>query len=594
MLLKIKDLPGENLAQLSASIDDAAWREIRRDLQDQCGNVNNIDGTTLTVPWWAFFRALETIDYRIRRYDVDFELDSGASRLLEEAKGRRDSYSRAIKSKSASSSAVVTALRKSGFVRRLTPNQLRNVCKLGSLPAGATFSVPGAGKTTEALAYYSLKAQAETRLLVVCPKNAFATWEEQLQLCCGNNVDGFVRLVGGEKAIKKSLSKDPRLMLISYQQVPTVRDLLAGYITRHPTVLFLDESHRIKLGERGEIGRFVLSISHIPVAKLILTGTPMPNSFDDLLPQFAFLYPEVQSDATDIVDKMRIVYVRTTKAELKLPKLKLVSIPVAMADSQRKLYELMRSEEARSSEKTLRSRDRIAFRSLGKSVMRLLQAASNPALLIRAGIPHDALLREVLKNGDSPKIEYVCKRARSLAAKGRKVLIWSTFVENVELLASRLRDLGADFIHGKVDTGSDEEENTRERKIKRFKTERDAMVLIANPAACSESISLHDVCHNAIYLDRNYNAAQFMQSEDRIHRLGLPASVETLIEIVYSPETIDESVDRRLRHKVSAMARALNDTSLNIDPVSFDPDAINEDDALDSEDVKDFMAHLRS
>ena len=45
------------------------------------------------------------------------------------------------------------------------------------------------------------------------------------------------------------------------------------------------------------------------------------------------------------------------------------------------------------------------------------------------------------------------------------------------------------------------------------------MVLVANPAAAAESISLHEHCNHALYLDRTYNAGQFLQSQDRIHRL---------------------------------------------------------------------------
>jgi hypothetical protein len=149
--------------------------------------------------------------------------------------------------------------------------------------------------------------------------------------------------------------------------------------------------------------------------------------------------------------------------------------------------------------------------------------------------------------------------------------------------------LGADFIHGGVDTGSEDEEDTRERKIKRFHLDEKAKVLVANPAACSESISLHTVCHYAIYIDRNYNAAQYLQSEDRIHRLGLPKGVVTTIEILYCPDTVDESVQRRLTAKVSKMAEVLDDPSLNIEP--FEPDF--ESDGLDQEDAEDFIRHLR-
>ena len=51
-----------------------------------------------------------------------------------------------------------------------------------------------------------------------------------------------------------------------------------------------------------------------------------------------------------------------------------------------------------------------------------------------------------------PKIRFACKRARELAADGKKVLIWSTFVNNVELIASELDDLGALYIRGDVRT----------------------------------------------------------------------------------------------------------------------------------------------
>jgi SNF2 family DNA or RNA helicase len=134
------------------------------------------------------------------------------------------------------------------------------------------------------------------------------------------------------------------------------------------------------------------------------------------------------------------------------------------------------------------------------------------------------------------------ERTRSLAKKGKKIVIWSTFIKTIESLASRLQDLGADYIHGGVDAGSEFDEDTRERKIRDFHLDDEKYVLIANPASCGEGISLHEVCHHAIYIDRNFNAGQYLQSEDRIHRLGLSKNQRTVIEILTSPATIDESV----------------------------------------------------
>src|SRR5207302_805829 len=166
--------------------------------------------------------------------------------------------------------------------------------------------------------------------------------------------------------------------------------------------------------------------------------------------------------------------------------------------------------------------NRVAFRTLGRSIIRLMQLVSNPSLLAREiGFAHDGLLAQLLQEGKAPKVEYACGRARQLARHGKKTLIWTSFVSNVELIAQRLADLGAVFIHGGVDAGDEADEETREGRIKAFHDDAPIRVMVANPAAASEGISLHTVCQNSIYVDRTFNAAHYLQSEDRIHRLGL-------------------------------------------------------------------------
>ena len=64
--------------------------------------------------------------------------------------------------------------------------------------------------------------------------------------------------------------------------------------------VFLDESHRIKGGKtRAEA---VLEIAHLPKRKLIMSGTPMPQSPKDLVPQFRFLYPAKDVDENTVID----------------------------------------------------------------------------------------------------------------------------------------------------------------------------------------------------------------------------------------------------------------------------------------------------
>src|SRR5262249_13558443 len=152
-------------------------------------------------------------------------------------------------------------------------------------------------------------------------------------------------------------------MLITYQQLPRVRDMIAQHIAERRTFVFLDESHRIKSGRQGVTADTVLSLSHLPVGKLVMSGTPMPQSQDDLVPQFSFLYPEMRVDPLSVADLIKPIYVRTTKRELGLPDVDRKLIQLDLSPIQAKLYELMRSEVARQAERALNQRNRMTFRS---------------------------------------------------------------------------------------------------------------------------------------------------------------------------------------------------------------------------------------
>ena len=389
-------------------------------------------------------------------------------------------------------------------------------------------------------------------------------------------------------AIETLLMTSPTRTLITYRQLLNVVDLIGAFLSEGDCFVFLDESHHIKRGFQGAIGNAILSLAQLPSTKLIMSGTPMPNDISDLIPQFRFLYPEIIADEESVEDLIRPVYVRTTKHELGLrePRKTIKRLPLKPA--QFELYQLLRYEATRQAKTNLSRIDLASLRRVGRSALRLLQVASNPSLLARLSFEHESLLSEVLSEGDSPKLEYACYRARELSFSGHKCIIWSSFVQNVELVSNRLIDIGADYIHGGVDAGSEDEEGTREQKIKRFHDDPHCWVLVANPAACGEGIGLHTVCHHAIYLDRNYNAAQYMQSEDRIHRLGLPPNQDTFVEILQSPGTVDESVDRRLIFKIENMARVLDDPALNVEPEIINLDA----EGFDANDMRDFVAHV--
>ena len=567
----------------------AAWAHARLLLLETTTTAEHLGGECLLIPWWEFAPLLPKIQFIARFFPgLVVEADARSRELIRRSVKATDTLEGAAEGEPVTEDALVETLRELGWSaeRVLNAHQIRNVLRLVTSSNAATFSVPGAGKTTEALATYTYRSRLGNNLMVVSPKNAFAAWDEQVEACLPSLA--VTRLIGGRANIERLLGADPKISIITYSQLVNTVDIVQRFLARSPSVVFLDESHKIKGGEHRAWASAALAISHLPQWKLLMSGTPMPNAADDLIPQIRFLYPNLGA-VEDPISVIQRFFVRTTKTELNLPEVESQGIPIPLTDAQARIYRLCAKEVSRDAEKALRSRDKNVLRAFGRSYLILLQLVSNPSLLAaHQGRFDDADLIAGLQS-DSPKIAYTCFRARQLATAGHKVLIWSGFVRNVELLAERLADLGADYIHGGVETGSEEDDATREHKIARFHNDPRAMVLVANPAACAEGISLHTVCHHALYLDRNYNAAQFLQSADRIHRLGLRPDQKTFIEFVYCPGTIDESVNRRLDFKIHQMEHALDDPSISL-PTHWLDDL---DELPDAEDIKDLLDTLR-
>ena len=579
------------------STDKVAWKSLYSFICDYLPmSVVSYSDWSITFPWRYFLSIKgfvgQYFSARHNQYRVVFT--DNARSMLKTANDT--SYNTALALNARSEAEIKAHLESIGFKRPLTINQLNNLKKISHLPGAATFSVPGAGKTTEALAFFFVNATDIDRLLVVAPKNAFSAWDEQLDACMGENYGKFVRLRGGEAAIQIALRANPRFMLITYDQLSRVKNTIVPLLSSGNIYMFLDESHRIKGGKQIKRADAILEMAHLPKRKLIMSGTPMPQSPKDMVSQFSFLYPTKDVTDTTVIDLIQPIFVRTTKGQLGIPKLDHRVVQVPMTQLQREIYKTLKSEVRRQLNPVLSDSSRYELRRIGKCVMKVMEFVSNPSLLSNdMDYAFDRRVGALLLESDGPKIDYVCRRARQLAAEGKKVLIWSSFVQNVELIALRLSDLGAEFIHGGVDAGDESDFDTREGKIKRFHTDDTCKVLVANPAACSEGISLHKVCQYAIYLDRSFNAAHYMQSEDRIHRLGLSPDAKPQIEFVECEDSIDQVVRTRLELKVKTMAQALEDSSLSVEISSVDYDEEAEDyDSLTADDAKAVIEYFFS
>jgi SNF2 family DNA or RNA helicase len=176
----------------------------------------------------------------------------------------------------------------------------------------------------------------------------------------------------------------------------------------------------------------------------------------------------------------------------------------------------------------------------------------------------------------------------------RKTLVWSNFVGNLLALERLLARFRPAVVYGGVpsaDTVREPGIRTREGELARFRTDSDCHILLANPAALGEGVSLHEDCHDAIYLDRTFNAGQYLQSLDRIHRLGLPPGTDTRVTFLQMKGSIDETVDERVATKAARLASMLNDTDLVAMAL---PDEEEYGEAIeDTDDLAALFEHLR-
>jgi len=471
--------------------------------------------------------------------------------------------------------------------RELKPYQEKGLTHFLQVKHGANFSVPGSGKTTMVYAYFDkLKQEGIVdKIFVVGPFSSFSPWEEESEKCFGRKLNS-ARLVGAKRQSYYLQSDQYELFLCHYQTAANDITSIINLCERYKILMVIDESHYIKRFDGGVWSNALLTIAPHATRRVILSGTPMPNDLKDLWSQMTFLWPGKQllgernayktrcdnvAEQEEIKKEIRPFFYRVKKSDLQLPKPKFFKTEYSLKPIQAQIYHALSVRLL--TELKLQTVDRQKLKQWRKAKMvRLLQAASNPTLLSQYSQEFEVppystdgtnLIEWIEKYSQfevPAKFEVALDLVKKLLSEGKKVLLWTTFIHNIKMLEHSLKGINYYSIHGAIprDDKEDEEFN-REKQIREFKTTDKPSLLIANPAACAESISLHKICHDAIYLDRTFNCGQFIQSLDRIHRIGLEQNEIVNYHILIAKDTIDETIDRRLDEKLETMIRVLED-----------------------------------
>lgn len=430
---------------------------------------------------------------------------------------------------------------------------------LRSNERAALFDEQGLGKSKQVIDALAADIAAGELAagLIVCPNGLKTNWAQE--------VDKFSSLpyavFGSGRAARRVAFRSLRaaFYIINYEAVDAELAALKALLKFKPMALVLDESHRIKTPD-AKTTRAILALRSYAARRYILTGTPVANKPDDLWSQMLFLddgqrlgasFDEFKDqyragdgyrNLSELRDRVADVSLRRTKAgALQLPSKSYKKVAVDLAPVQRSMYDQMRQQMAL----WVQSMDGIQVLQNGEAILarlvRLAQLASNPSLVDAAYhetpgklVALDGLLHEYLARGAD-----------------QKVILWTSFVGNIATLCERYAKWSPVAIHGEISN------EARDEAVRAFRTDPDTRLLVANPAAAREGLTLTEA-NVAIYMDRTFNLVDYLQSQDRIHRISQTRECD--IVLMLARQSVDEFIDFTLEQKHRLARYAQSDT----------------------------------
>ena len=292
--------------------------------------------------------------------------------------------------------------------RSLYELQLLSAYHLAFSQNACNFSVPGAGKTSVvygAFAYLSNLPRDDKKLvdllLIISPLSAFGPWELEYTECFGERPS--TKRLNGKLPLEEKkqylYSQTPaKITLLSYASVPSLKEELIYFLKNNKVMVVLDEAHKIKNTSGGVTATNVLEIAAYCSSRVVLTGTPAPNGYEDLYNLYKFIWPskkvipfevyqlkDMSKNQNDIrvdtlLQSIEPFFIRIKKSDLGIPHAtEHAPIIVPMGEIQRRIYDVI---EKKCMSDIVESKDNLFKKDLIRArLLRMMQAATNPYLL---------------------------------------------------------------------------------------------------------------------------------------------------------------------------------------------------------------------
>ncbi len=312
--------------------------------------------------------------------------------------------------------------------------------------------------------------------------------------------------------------------------------------------------------------------------KLILSGTPVENSINDLWAQMSFINPGLLGSQTYFQNNF-VSPIERKKDEEKARRLQAIIKPFILRRTKRQvahelpekteqvLYCKMSEEQSEYYETTKSEYRNELLRSLedgtfARSQLQVLQGLTR----LRQIANHPALTDSSFQ-GQAGKFESVIHTLKNVLSEGHKVLMFSQFVRHLDIYRKYFDKHSMRYSY--LDGGT----QNRGEVVKEFQEDEDIKIFLISLKAGGVGLNLTQADY-VFMLDPWWNPAVEQQAVDRTHRIGQTRNV--FIYKFITKDTVEEKI-LALQHRKRAVAESL---------ITVEEDYVK---SLSADDIRDII-----
>ncbi|RAO68678.1 uncharacterized protein BHQ10_004690 [Talaromyces amestolkiae] len=453
----------------------------------------------------------------------------------------------------------------------------------------------GLGKTIQIISFLSTLVEDHKcwPFLIVVPNSTCPNWRREVKKWAPSlrvvtyYGSAVARKLAHEYEMFPKNARDLRahVLVTSYETMidDKARRVLAGIPWAG---LVVDEGQRLK-NDRNLLYSSLSSIN-IPF-KVLLTGTPLQNNIRELFNLIQFCDPTqnaqdleaeyetlTKENVPELHAMIRPFFLRRTKAQVLtfLPPMAQIIIPITMSVVQKKLYKSILAKNSKLIKSIFQSNQDAQNKqnerhSLSNILMQLRKCLCHPFVYSRqieertsnATLSHRNLVEA---SGKLQLLELLLPR---LKERGHRVLLFSQFLDNLDIIEDFLDGLGLLYCRLDGSMGAHE----KQKKIDAY-NESDSKIFAFLLSTRSGGVGINlATADTVIIMDPDFNPHQDIQALSRAHRIGQKKKV--LVFQLMTRESAEEKIMQIGKKKMA------------LDHVLIEKMDADEDEGLDLESI---------